>query len=257
VPVRFQVDPDFYDHPKVLGMSDAAVSLWTRAGSYSVAKSTDGFVAETVLVHALRSTLEVADELVHRGLWQRRKGGFQFHEWDARNLTKARIEADREADRERKRLEREAARQNGKKQVNKQVVRPDTERTPEGTQTESEGNPPSSVSLSVSVSESSPPKPPKGARRRRYDYGDDERFKRFWAAFPLKEGKAAAYQAWLKALERGVNPEWIISAAQRYRDDPRRNPDMTKHPQGWLNDERYGDEQEVPEPVAARGWWDN
>lgn len=78
MPVRFQVDPDFYDHPKTAGMSDAAFSLWVRAGSFSAAKLTDGFIAETVLVHTLRSDTQVADELVERGLWRRRRGGYMF-----------------------------------------------------------------------------------------------------------------------------------------------------------------------------------
>lgn len=76
--VRFQVEPDFYDHPKTAGMSDAAFSLWVRAGSYSAAKLTDGFVSESVLVHTLRSDAQVADELVERGLWRRRRGGWIF-----------------------------------------------------------------------------------------------------------------------------------------------------------------------------------
>jgi hypothetical protein len=29
MPIRFQVDPDFYDHPKTIGMSDAATALWS------------------------------------------------------------------------------------------------------------------------------------------------------------------------------------------------------------------------------------
>lgn len=150
MPIRFQVDADFYDHPKTTGMSDAAFSLWVRAGSFSAAKTTDGFVSEDVLVYTLRSSVEVADELVGRGLWRRRKGGFQFHQWHVRNLTRDRIEADRTTDRERKRRERKA----GKTQVDREVVRPDTSRTPSGLPPESERNPPVSVSVSVSESES-------------------------------------------------------------------------------------------------------
>jgi hypothetical protein len=106
MPVRFQVDPDFYDHPKTAGMSDAAFSLWVRAGSYSVAKLTDGFTRETVLVHTLRSDTSVADELVERGLWRRCRGDYVFHEWSVRNLTRQRIEEHNQADAERKRKER-------------------------------------------------------------------------------------------------------------------------------------------------------
>lgn len=153
--IRFQVDPDFYDHPKTIGMSDAATALWVRAGSYSAAKLTDGFVAEHVLDLLSRSPGS-ASELVERGLWRRVKGGFRFHEWDRRNLTRARVESDRESDRERKRRERQEARKNGKPQVEGQSVRPDS--TPD-----SGGIPPGvrPLSVSVSVSESgSGPEPP-------------------------------------------------------------------------------------------------
>lgn len=255
MPVRFQVDPDFYDHPKVLGMSDAAVSLWTRAGSYSVAKSTDGFVAETVLVHALRSTLEVADELVHRGLWQRRKGGFQFHEWDNRNLTKERIEADREVDRERKRAVREAARQKRNAQVKGQVVRPDSGRTPDGIQEESEGIPGSSVSLSVSVSSKNSSST--AARSK----GEDAEFDRFWSVYPRKVGKGEARKVWTKLRRNGIDLEAVIAGAERYRDDPnrsRKDLEYTKHPGPWLNAERWTDVPAAEHANAApKGWWDN
>lgn len=234
-------------------MSDAAVSLWTRAGSYSVAKSTDGFVAETVLVHALRSTLEVADELVHRGLWQRRKGGFQFHEWSNRNLTKERIEADREADRERKRAEREAARQKRKTQVKGHSVRPDSGRTPSGIQEESERNPTSSVSVSLSVSESSKNSSSTAAR----STADDPEFARFWDAYPRKVGKGEARKVWARLRRQGVSPDDLIAGAVRYRDDPRRKPDYTKHPGPWLNAERWTDQLETQTNGAPTGWWDN
>ncbi len=154
MPIRFQVDGDFYDHPKTTGMSDAAFSLWVRAGSFSAAKATDGFIAEDVLVLTLRAEVEVAEELVRRGLWRRVKGGYRFHQWDHRNLTKARVEADREADRDRKRQQRRSAAAEAKQQVNPPFVRPDTDRNLTGIHEESEGIPGASVSVSVSVSES-------------------------------------------------------------------------------------------------------
>jgi hypothetical protein len=145
MPIRFQVDPDFYDHPKTIDASDAAVALWTRAGSYSTAKLLDGFVPENALALLSKVPDEAAAELVGRRLWRRVKGGYRFHQWEARNLTRARVEADKESDRERKRREREAARQNAKPQVNGHVVHPDS--VPD-----SAGIPPGVHPLSVSVS---------------------------------------------------------------------------------------------------------
>jgi hypothetical protein len=170
MPIRFQVDPDFYDHPKTTGMSDSAFSLWVRAGSFSAAKTTDGFVSEDVLVYTLRSSVEVAEELVGRGLWRRRKGGFQFHQWHVRNLTRDRVEADRNADRERKRRERKV----GKTQVDREVVRPDTDRTPSGIPPESDRNPAVSVSVSMSGSVSGSGQPPKRPSDRCPEHLEDE-----------------------------------------------------------------------------------
>lgn len=174
MPIRFQVDPDFYDHPKVTGMTDAAFSLWVRAGSYSAAKLTDGFIAEHVLVHTLRSSVDVAGELAHRGLWRRVKGGYQFHEWGLRNLTKQRVEDEKEADRERKRRERDAARKAAGQNVNGQArqgnVRPDSNRIPSGVPPDSEGIPASSVSVSVSSSVSGSGR---GDRRGPPPFGDE------------------------------------------------------------------------------------
>lgn len=189
MPIRFQVDPDFYDHPKALGMSDAAFALWVRTGSYCAAKGTDGFVSDDVLSLFSTTQQEAAPELARRRLWLRVKGGYQFHQFSDRNLTKAVVEAQREADRERKRQERGdtsvTAREatchscghtyvtrradskycsarcrktasrtggTGNQQVETQTVRSDSDRIPEGFQTESDRIP--DVSVSVSVSES-------------------------------------------------------------------------------------------------------
>lgn len=162
MPIRFQVDPDFYDHPKVTGMSDAAFALWVRAGSYSAAKLTDGFVSDNVLAHTLRYERPVADELVERGLWRRARGGWRFHQWENRNLIKERIEADLKNDRERKRAARNKGGdatdpmvQNGSEQVSVPNVRPDSDRTPGGLRPDSTVIPDRSVSVSLSVSPSS------------------------------------------------------------------------------------------------------
>lgn len=87
-------------------MSDAAFALWVRAGSYCANKATDGFVADDVLSLFTETQQAAAPELVRRRLWSRVRGGFQYHQFDERNLTKARIEADRKRDREKKRRQR-------------------------------------------------------------------------------------------------------------------------------------------------------
>jgi hypothetical protein len=108
-----------------------------------------------------------------------------------------------------------------------------------------------------------PPNPPAGGKRvgrQSYDYDSDPVFGHFWSVFPKKKGKPAAYAAWQKALARGADPNVIIKAAERYRDDPARNPDKTKYPQGWLGDERYADETDSASALVPRysnSPWDN
>jgi hypothetical protein len=102
----------------------------------------------------------------------------------------------------------------------------------------------------------SPPRGKRGSRRAAYDYDAHPDFERFWDAYPQKSGKAEALKAFLAAIERGHQPDVIIKAAEQYRDDPRRNPEMTKYPQGWLSSDRFLDESGTSAPGNG-GWWDN
>jgi HNH endonuclease len=78
VPARFQVDTSFYDHPKVLGLSDGAIALWVRAGSYSASVGLDGSVPAVALRH-LSDSPSLAAELVRHGLWHPvGAGGYKF-----------------------------------------------------------------------------------------------------------------------------------------------------------------------------------
>jgi hypothetical protein len=107
-----------------------------------------------------------------------------------------------------------------------------------------------------------PPRPPSGGRRSgrpNYNADSDPVFGHFWSVFPKKKGRPDAYAAWEKAMARGADPDVIIKAAELYRDDPSRDPEKTKYPQGWLNSERYLDEADAPH--SGQGYsnspWDN
>jgi len=68
-------------------------------------------------------------------------------------------------------------------------------------------------------------------------------FERFWKEYPKKAGKPAARKAFEKAIKRAP-AEIIIVRAKRYAawltdgDGFKPHP---KHPQGWLNDDRWDD----------------
>lgn len=172
VPIRFQVDPDFYDHPKSIGMSDSATALWVRAGSYSAAKLTDGFIAEHVVRTLSTAPAEAASELVERGLWRRTKGGFRFHQWAQRNLKKEDVENFREQNRNRQKKHREKT----NAQVDTHIVTRDTHRDSRRDMSVSH-TPVVSVSVSPSTSVRTNPQvvgraPPQNDRREEINYND-------------------------------------------------------------------------------------
>lgn len=66
-------------------------------------------------------------------------------------------------------------------------------------------------------------------------------FEHVWNLYPLKRDKKAAYKAYLKASKE-VNKEALIAGVVRYRDDPNRKPQFTKHFSTWLNAGSWDDE---------------
>ena len=80
---------------------------------------------------------------------------------------------------------------------------------------------------------------PKSKRKPAAKYSPD--FEAFWNAFPndRKVGKTKCWGKFEAAVESGVDPQAIIEAAERYRDDPNREPQFTTMPETWLNQERW------------------
>lgn len=102
----FKVDDGFWSHPKVAALSDAAIALWVRAGSYSSQHLTDGHIARSVL-RMLGESSAVA-ELLDARLWDEVDGGYQFHDWAEYQETSAAVKLRREQARERQRRSRAA-----------------------------------------------------------------------------------------------------------------------------------------------------
>lgn len=62
----------------------------------------------------------------------------------------------------------------------------------------------------------------------------NQAFNKFWSVYPKKADKPLALRSFTKALDRATL-DIIIAGAQRYRDDPNREPGFTKNPSTWLN----------------------
>jgi hypothetical protein len=84
------------------------------------------------------------------------------------------------------------------------------------------------------------PKPLRATKRRVYAYTDA--FEELWNAYPRdgRHDKPKAAAAFTRALTR-ADLDAIVAGAQRYADDPNRDPGHTKYAEGWLNGDRWND----------------
>lgn len=98
----FNVDDGFAFHRKAVKAGNAAIGLWTRAGSWSNQQLTDGLIPDEMVT--VLGTDAQARRLVTAGLWTRIDGGYQFHEWNAegRNKTRQQVEEHRQREAEKK-----------------------------------------------------------------------------------------------------------------------------------------------------------
>jgi predicted transcriptional regulator len=69
----------------------------------------------------------------------------------------------------------------------------------------------------------------------------DAHFIEFWNAYPRKLDKAKAFRAFKSAMKRGKFED-ILAGVIAYRNDPARNPDFTKYPATWLNNDSWENE---------------
>lgn len=97
----FKVDDSFYDHPKVLALPLAARGLWVTAGSYAARHLTDGAVPAMVVAACGPGSQAAAKRLISAGLWEKVDTGYQFHNWQEFQPSKADVEAERRKNRER------------------------------------------------------------------------------------------------------------------------------------------------------------
>lgn len=76
--------------------------------------------------------------------------------------------------------------------------------------------------------------------------GDDDGFAEFWQAYPRREARRRAEQAWRSALKRADSATILAGLARfRWPDDPKFVP----LPASWLNADRWADQP----PLAAVG----
>jgi hypothetical protein len=75
-----------------------------------------------------------------------------------------------------------------------------------------------------------------------------ELFDKFWATYPNSNDKPRARREFDKAIKR-VGFDTILAGAVKYRDDPNRSAEYTKHPSTWLHNDSW-DNPLLPAPAV-------
>lgn len=110
------------------------------------------------------------------------------------------------------------------------------------------------ASLTNNKQETNPPSAPKGERK---PPAWEERFDRFWAAYPNKVGKDAARRAWAKRKPSEELLKRMLEALEAQRHTKKWTVEggrFVPNPSTWLNQGRWEDEVQVaPESAEAAG----
>lgn len=228
----FKVDDGFAFHPKAIMAGNAALGLWVRAGAWCGANLTDGALPKH-MIGTFGAQKRDARKLVEVGLWVETKDGYQFHEWEQMQPSKAEVLAERAKNKERQQRFRDRQRNGVTNDVTDDVTHGATNGAPSRpvpTLKEESFKRSSSPATPDDAEPDQDPKPIMYSRA----------FEAFWDAYPRKVGKKAASAAFDKARKQ-ASLQTICEAAARYRDDPNREDAFTAHPTTWLNEGRWDD----------------
>lgn len=205
-----RLDDHFDEHPKVAALSDSALSLWVSSLAYSNRNLTDGFVPHSVgmRLRYCEGNPVPAIRELEAAQMWEQANG-GWRIHDYEHYQKLREQVLEDRAETRIRVAKHRSNAVTTTDGNERVL---------GTGSTSTG----------SVSK-------------------QEDFDSFWRVYPRKAGKRAARAAFEKATER-ASAGAIIASAERFRDDPNREPQFTPHPATWLNQDRWDDD-----PLPPRG----
>ncbi|MGW0805248.1 hypothetical protein [Nonomuraea sp. NPDC002799] len=281
----------YYDDDLALA-GEAAELLFVRGLAFSAQVMNDGFISDIQLARQVGVGMADAEEraaaLVEHDLWERVEGGYVVRSWLKWNKSAEEVGRFHAKDRDRKAKDAKSGSRTDSDQgadEDEADSEGNPQRNPRGIHADSEGIPPHRSTTQHNTTSAPPaadaaddvpheaaddadgggmlltlvppqPTPPEPGS------DDDPHWARFWAAYPLKVSKKEARPKWARAIKAGVDPEVIISGAEQYaeelkREFPRRPKVKIKRPDGWLNTERWNDYLEAEDPDDMQRDWDD
>lgn len=253
---------DLWSHPKFITLDPRAGFLWLKALSYSKAMSTYGVIGRQLLA-VFMSSEEDAQILVDAGLWVETSAGWRFHDWDD-------YQTSRERDEKVSRARSEAGKKGGRprrqdRPVNSGDKQAETKLPSNSEATGKQGESNRKADLERERDRHRDTHPgggsdldallvaPEASARPSRAFVYPDAFESFWSAYPKKDDKRKALEVWRRVV-REVPNEDLVSAAERYRDDPHRSDAYTKLATSWLN---AGAWENGPLPPRGGGHGDN
>lgn len=248
------------EHPKIEGLSDAGFRLLVSTWCWCSRNRTDGKVREASW--AKRGTRKARQELIDAGLVEPASDGVLMHDYLDHQRSAEEID-------ELSRKRAEAGSKGGKAKANavakaKQVLPPEVSRTgndgdsstssdredtatPRPLQANESGKTPLAIakqtaSKSVADTDTDTEEEQKSLSNAQKSFDE------FWSIYPRRTGRRGALAEFTRAVRRASVDE-ILAGAKRYRDDPNRADEFTKHPSTWLHQDCWTDD---PLPSRVR-----
>ena len=236
------------EHPKIIGLSDAAFRAFFEGVFYARRSLSDGFLDRRIVLRKWGQ--EVADELStndpDRPSWVAVDNGWQIRDFGNHHPLRADIEGKREQTSEAKaaagRRSGEARRAKREAELNTAEQNTNTTRT-EPNRTRTNGNPETETETETET-EQTTPSSTSGERKPKSIYSDA--FEAWYARYPRKQSKGDAFKAWESLRKAKVLPDMqtLCEATERYAQQVAgREPKFMKLPGGWLRDHKWGDEE--------------
>ena len=239
-----RIDENAMDHPKFLALTDGAWRLWCEGQAYCQKHLTDGAIPLSALkgfryYSPTRLKNLLAEQVPGKGpCWhQDGSGSINVHDYLEWNDSRDEVLAARSDARDRRRRYRDR--------------RASEDASPDvyGTQ-----NVPSGVVCGDGEV------PANGKRVSEKMTPLRERFERFWAVYPRKVGKDAAWRRWEQLKPDETFTDTAIATVQsqtRSVQWQKEGGQFIPHPATWLHQGRYLDEPDIPALTPAddlRSW---
>lgn len=233
------------DNPKVARLTEAQAWCWVKFLLYTVECKGIVSLDLTDAAFRLRKPLEKVRDLVQifisAKLLERCDEGYTPHDWEelqfSSDVSTSRVKEFRE-------------RQRNAQRNSDETFHATDQKRPDGVSGNGVATSPEYIEQNTEAERSNTPKPPLASRS--VLNGSAELFQAFYTIYPLRKSRRAAEKAFVSALKR-TTANAIMEGARRYRDDPQRKPEFTKHPASWLNADGWLDEvAAAAEPQSDR-----